>query len=134
MNAKPWQLALIIIGLLGGSALVVYNLFFANAGPSLADTMKVIDVNTGELFEVDLAGKGYVMPGKNPNSKKRTLLAIVKDEQDGTWFIPGRYLPSLDQVDGEVTAVDPQTGEVKAPVGEFKRIAHPTQWDETLKR
>jgi len=122
-----------VVGLVCGTGLIIYNIFFVNRGPRLADSMTVVDVTTGEFFQVDLAGKGYVMPGKNPTTRKRALIAIVKDES-GNWSVPGRFMGSFNEVDGEVTAVDRATGQLKGEVGEIKALAHPTTWDETFKR
>ncbi|MBL4592098.1 MAG: hypothetical protein JKY96_09085, partial [Phycisphaerales bacterium] len=56
--------------------------------------------------------KGYY-PEKSPDTSKRVLMPVVKDE-NGKWFISGHSLPALEDIDGEPTAViNTSTGEIR---------------------
>lgn len=126
MQTKPWQIAIIVIGLLVGGGLTFYNLFFAGE-VRLASSLTLIDVNTGEVFRVSIADKGYVMPGRHPVTRKRTLLSINQNK-DGSWEVPPHLLSDLDAVEVEVKVVDKETGRVTVPVGTPKTMTHPSKW------
>lgn len=83
-GVKPWQLAVIIIGLVGGLALAGWQLF---GGRKLhtPDTLVLMDVSTGQRYIADVTGhKSIFIPEKNPDTQEYTLLPIVKGE-DGKW-------------------------------------------------
>ena len=97
MDAKPWQIAVIVVGLLGGCALLGWNLF---GGKSIGtqDEVLLMDVITGDRFIADTSGRrGVLIPARNPDTQKFTLLPIVKDEK-GQWRVD-----RLDQLPHEIT-------------------------------
>ena len=114
-GAKPWQIALIVIGLLAGVVGLVFAL--GSMGPvETASRITLVDVYTGELFEADAAGRTVMIPELNPDTGEATLFPITKDEETGEWRIAGRYFdafrretrgkdtPSVDQSSGLVEA------------------------------
>ena len=113
-GVKPWQIAIIIIGLVGGLGLLGWNIF---GGERIhkADSVVMVDVNTGELFEFSVKGrKGVMVPAKHPETGERTLLPVVKSE-DGKWVVSSNHMFELNRYESEErSSIDSQgrvTGE-----------------------
>lgn len=127
MNFKPWQLAVIVLGLLVGVGSLVYNLAFSG-DVDLENRIRMVDVETGELFEFTMsANRTIIVPARRTETKKIALMRIIKDEA-GQWHVPDRdlaLLPGLDK-DVPVKAIDPETGKVLVPVGSFRSYTPPT--------
>lgn len=121
MNAKPWQIALIVIGLAVG---IGSGLWFAFAGDavSLERRYFLIDVETGDIYEVDSSKYRLVLPAMHPETGRVCLVGVHKDE-NGTWEVPPRDLSSIGQLEKgvQVKAVDPKTGELVNPASTPKR-------------
>jgi len=118
---KPWQLAIIIIGLVGGIGLVGWNLF---GGEKIqqADSVVMVDVNSGELFQFSVKGsKSVLIPARHPDTGERTLLPVDKGE-DGGWVVAARYMHVMSRYKPEErTSIDAQ-GRVKGDSGKIKRV------------
>ncbi len=81
---KPWQLAIIVIGLVGGIGLVGWNLL-SQRSLNTPDQLILMDVTTGQRYIADVSGrKAIFIPEKNPETLEYTLLPIVKGD-DGKW-------------------------------------------------
>ncbi len=120
MKVKPWQIGVIVIGLLGGVGLIVW--WIATAGPvRLAHSYTLIDVTTGEIYEVDSTRYHLILPARRPDTGKIALVGVSKDEE-GNWFVSPRDRGSIKELDPdvEVKAVDAQTGEVLIKSGAVK--------------
>ena len=104
-NIKPWQIILFIvaIGVLGFS---VWKFGFGDSlEGQMANAMIMIDVETGQLYEVDIRGKrGVLIPARNPETRDISLLPVF--EQDGEWFIYERYRDALDQLEVPLEAIE----------------------------
>jgi len=111
---KPWQLAIIIIGLVGGIGLVVWNVMGKDQ-IRRPDSILLMDVVTGDRFVADVSGrKSVFIPEKNPETGKYTLVIIHK-EDDGSW-----------SARGVETVQDIPLEDFKAISGEKHTIAHPS--------
>jgi len=121
-NAKPWQIILIVAGLLA-SGFVVWRVAFSG-GPNLPNSVTLVDVDTGSLFVVGMGGRNKpYFPAAHPDTGRKTLLPVVKGE-DGTWRITGHSLPGLEYVDGEAPAVvDRSTGAVNVTSESKRRLS-----------
>jgi len=110
-KAKPWQIAVVVIGLLAGAGMVVMSIFNSDA-PRLANSLTVVDIETGDLFEIGV-GKGMIsFPIKNPNNGKVSLMPVYKGE-GGHWFVASRYLGDIGTLDGiKPDAIDASSGKV----------------------
>ncbi len=85
-GVKPWQLAVIVLGLLGGTGLLVWN---ATGEKRLrkVDELVLMDVVTGDRFVADVRGRrAVILPAKHPETMEYTLLPIAQDD-DGKWRI-----------------------------------------------
>jgi|TARA_R110000782_G_scaffold57258_30_gene119869 hypothetical protein len=120
-NVKPWQIILFVAAI-GVLAFSVWKFGFTG-GPDLPDSVLLVDVKTGDLFELDIGGrKAAYYPEKHPDTGERTLMPVVK-EDDGSWKIGGRMLPALQDVPGETPAVtDPSSGTVSVNDSRPRRI------------
>jgi len=117
-GVKPWQLAVIVIGLLVGGGLIAWQ-GFASDEVRLADSILLVDVTTGEIFEAPLPrGRTVGFPAKNPKTGKETLLPA--SQLDGKWFVGSRYrefVKGIASSAGVAAASDAATFEVKNAVG-----------------
>lgn len=120
-DLKPWQIVVIIaaviaVGFTGWRLLT-------RSGPKLPNSVMLVDVKTGALFELDISGRraGYY-PAPHPDTKEYTLMPVFQAE-DGSWRISGHSLPALQDVRGETPAVtDPSTGRVTVQNGRPRRL------------
>lgn len=121
MKAKPWQIALIVIGLAVGLGSVVW---FAASGDTvrLSQQYYLIDVESGELFDVDSSKYKLMLPARHPDTGRITLVGVSKDE-DGSWYVPRRQLGLLRQLEAgvEVKAIDSDSGELRSTPGKPRR-------------
>ncbi len=117
-GVKPWQLAVIVIGLLVGGGLIAWQ-GLTSKEVSLADSIMLVDVTTGEIFQAPLpTGRTVGFPAKNPKTGKETLLPAT--QVDGKWFVGSRYrefVKDIVQGAGASSAADPSSFEVKSPSG-----------------
>jgi hypothetical protein len=120
MQAKRWQIVLIVIGLAGGGALLAYH---AMSGPELALPHRVylVDVATGQAYVADTSERTLTVPTANPETGKVSLIPVF-EEEDGTWRASTRYLSALGQMEAENKVVDPETGALAAPPGRFRKL------------
>lgn len=100
MNAKPWQIAVIVIGLLGGSVLFAWNMF-GGERIHTKDEVLLMDVISGDRFIADVSGRrGVLIPARNPDTRRFTLLPLVRDD-NGQWRVD-----RLDQLSPEIKPED----------------------------
>lgn len=120
-DAKPWQIVLIVVAVVG-LGFSVWKFGF-NKGPELPNSVMLVDVKTGNLFELQLSGrKAAIYPEKHPETGEHTLMPVRKQD-DGTWQIISRMLPALQDVQGGTPAVtDPRSGTVSITDGRPRRI------------
>jgi hypothetical protein len=107
---KPKHYILLVAAVIA----LVAGVYFSMGGPEpvLTRSVVLVDVSTGQLFEFSTKDYSVVLPGKNPDTGKISLLPVRKDA-NGKWQISGRYLGELDRLDEKPTAVkDRKTGEV----------------------
>jgi hypothetical protein len=125
MKVKPWQIAVIVIGLLVGLGSVVYQLL-APSGPDLPDSMLLIDVETGQLYRADISGKGVMLPARRPETGKIALLR-VRSEDGGKYYVADRDLGLLQYLDQgiEVKAIDVESGDVLVSSKDIKTYEEP---------
>ncbi|MEO1534690.1 MAG: hypothetical protein AAFS11_03900 [Planctomycetota bacterium] len=114
-GAKPWQIALIVIGLLAGIIGVVFAMRGMGPVETAAD-VTLVDVYTGELFEANTSGRSVMIPMLNPDTGEASLFPVAKDEETGEWHIAGRYLSAFRmRTEGKETPpVDKSSGLVEA--------------------
>ncbi|MEO1583106.1 MAG: hypothetical protein AAFR96_00885 [Planctomycetota bacterium] len=121
-GAKPWQIALVVIGLLAGGVGVAFAI--SSMGPvETKSSVFVADVVSGELFSADTAGKTVLIPMTNPETGENTLYPVIQDEESGEWTIAPRYINAFRNrtEDGETPVVDRSTGAV-AVTGSAKSL------------
>lgn len=111
-DLKPWHIGLFV----AAAAVMVGSFWFTlsdDSGADLADAIIMVDVSTGDLYRFSLTDRGVVIPARNPDTDKRALLPIQKEE-DGKWRLLERYRGSINSLEVQPTAVvDTESGEVK---------------------
>lgn len=121
MKSKPWQLVVIVLGLLVGAVSIGWALTQGDA-VDLPHRLTVVDVESGQLYDVDTSRVSMMVPGPHPETGKFTLIPCYKDETSGKWMVSSRDARSLRDLDKsiKVTAVDLSSGEFlvepKAPI------------------
>jgi hypothetical protein len=112
-GVKPWQIGVIVVGLLVGTASAVYS--FTRAGNVTLPHRSVwVDVETGDLFDVDTSRSPLLAPAMHPVTRRYSLLRTTKSDS-GAVRIADRHMSILDELDKAVKpeAVNLETGEVK---------------------
>ncbi|MEM8758200.1 MAG: hypothetical protein AAGF47_10525 [Planctomycetota bacterium] len=119
-GAKPWQIALIVLGVLGGVAGIVFAMS-SGSGPKMANSMVLVDVETGQLYRVNVNNRSVITPKEHPETGRRTLHRVI--EEDGEYRISGRRLGGLrdDELVNE-DAIDLSSGRILVDLGDPKRI------------
>lgn len=116
MGAKPWQIGVIVVGLLVGCVSVAWAVF---GKPDVNVNMIIhcIDVETGDIYRIDAEKNPLILPARHPTNNRVTLIRLGKDEK-GTWHVTGRDMQTLDMLekDAKNIAVDENTGDIKTPV------------------
>ncbi len=109
-GAKPWQIVLIVVGLLAGAVGVVFALS-SSGPPKTADQLLLVDVETGDLYRIRTANRTLVMPMKRPGTDSRVLFPVEQPEEGG-YRISSRYMDTFLARTNETPPVDRDTGEV----------------------
>ncbi len=109
-GAKPWQIAAIVLGLLGGAALITLNAL-SGEKPVLVNELFLVDVETGQVFRS--AEDTTLIPATNPATGKSTLYPVAKVE--GSWVISSRYIEDIRRGQKDIKTFDPSTGKVTTP-------------------
>ncbi|HYF15011.1 MAG TPA: hypothetical protein VD971_08075 [Phycisphaerales bacterium] len=113
-EARPWQVAVVVVGLLVLIGSVVYQCTASN-DVSLADSVIMVDVSTGELIESRYPKNRPVsFPAEHPETKSKTLMPAVQDPETGRWMVEGRYVSYLKNLGSLGGLEDPESGLVKA--------------------
>lgn len=120
-DVKPWHAVVIVLGLLGlglGGFVTMRN-----SGPvvSLAKTMVVADVVTGDLYEIPIP-HGIGIPAKNPKTGTATLFPVVQSPE-GAWVIPARYRSCVLPDPKPLAVKDMKSGEVAVVSGSPSKIS-----------
>jgi len=85
--------------------------FFSGDAPKTPNTVMLLDVQTGELFEAPT--RRLMLPAKNPDSGARVLFPVTEGE-DGLWQIGGHYLSGVEYTDySKEIVLSLQTGAVR---------------------
>lgn len=109
-GAKPWQIAVIVIGV-GTLLFMVTRTLLKGDGVDLVNDMTLVDVETGDLFSVYRPDNRSVpAPAMNPDTGTRTLFIVFKDAEG--WKVPQ---PINSMLTKDMKAVqDPRTGLINA--------------------
>ena len=113
-GVKPWQIVILVLGVVGAA----FSIFYSTRGDGqveLASSVTLVDINTGELFEVPLdSGRAVMPPVKNPKTGLDSLFPVDSDGAGG-WKLNERYLGSLDKMTTVKpdAMVDRKTGQMK---------------------
>lgn len=119
---KPWHIVLFVVAV-GG---LIAGIFMSSSGntPDMAKRILMVDLASGELFEVDTSDKGVILPARNPDTNRATLMPAQK-EPDGTWRVhPMYYRKELrTEMEGPLDAlVNVETGQVKVTSESTRKI------------
>ena len=117
---KPWQIVLFAAAALA-IVYIGYKTIRGN-GIDIAHDIVVVDVISGEVYEIDTNGRGIVLPTKNPQTGERTMFPVYKDEE-GQWVLDGRGLSAIRSRDLKVgDFLNPETGIVEINFAQRERV------------
>lgn len=108
MQAKPVQIAIIVIGLIVGVTGIVLAL--RGNSVNLAGRMVFVDVASGDLFAVSTKGRSVLIPYQHPETKLPTLLPAIKNDDDNAWYLKGRYMGALKDMESITDLLDRKSG------------------------
>jgi hypothetical protein len=92
-EVKPWQIAVIVVGLIVMVGGVAYSCR-SSERVDFATSIIMVDVTTGELIASPLpANKTVQFPAVNPGTKFATFYPA--EQKDGQWFVSSMYLPHV---------------------------------------
>lgn len=111
MQAKPVQIAVIVIGLLVGVVGIVLAISGGNK-VDLADRMVFVDVISGEFYSVKDQGRSLLIPYRNPESQERTLFPVEQNETSGNWNLKSRYMIALEDHESLHQSIDRESGAI----------------------
>jgi hypothetical protein len=122
-KVKPWQIVVMSLALVALGASAYFSFGSSPSLPTLIDTITMVDVTSGQLYNFSLGGKrGVSIPETNPDTGKRTLVPVDKDET-GSWVVGPRDRQVLGQFSSESKlVVDKATGKVQAAPGDPKHV------------
>lgn len=90
---KPWQIGVIALAVVAAGVSLVLSIL-RDDSPRMTHRVLLVDVQTGDLFEINTARFQAVLPEINPETGSATLLPVGQ-EPDGKYRIEARYLDSL---------------------------------------
>lgn len=112
-GVKPWQIVVLVAGVLA-LAVSLYLSFHGRDEVEFADSMMMVDLETGQLIEAPLPkGRAVLPPAKNPATQRKSFFPV--QSKDGKWFVNSLYVRYVKDFvpHPENVLVDPATGEVK---------------------
>lgn len=110
---RPWHIVLLAVSVIALGVSVYFTMGNSD-GVELADSIVLVDLESGELLRVDLPkNRAIFTPAVNKVTKKRSLFPVA--EKDGKWYVSKRYVGSVKEFvpNPEAVLVDAKTGEVK---------------------
>ena len=123
-SVKPWQIVVMVLAFGAVIASVFYSCSGGSDAVSQADTVRMVDVESGELYQAPFPDRAPVtFPAKSPASGNQTLFP-VRDAGDGKWALDTRYLPKIKAVKGlkQGLIVDQRTGEIAPASADIKKV------------
>lgn len=124
MSAKPWQIAVIVLGVAGLGVSLLFQMRKSASGVKLAEAIYAADLSTGELFEAPIpSGRGMTWPAANPSTKELVVYPVV--QRDGRWVVIERYRPAGDELaalKGKMGATNPNSFEVTPRTPQPSRV------------
>lgn len=122
---KAWQGIVVGLALLMLAGSLYFTFGRGEGEVKLANSVTMVDVTTGDLFEYSVSGRrGVMVPEKHPDSGKLVLFPVEREESPppGRWVIGSRARGVLGDSEEEPTAVNRQTGEVTVSGNRLRRI------------
>ncbi len=87
-DAKPWQIALIVLGVIA-AGFAIWKVSTSNK-ISQSDRLLSVCVVTGEVFEIRLgSARGLMYPARHPQTGERTLFPVSRD--GSSWVVDQNF-------------------------------------------
>jgi hypothetical protein len=121
MKAKPWQIVVMVVALVAVG--VSAALMLSRSGPKIPSTVMLVDVSTGQLYEVNIKRYRLGLPAQDPEQKEYRLFAVRKTDEG--WEVTGNGLGLLHTMKIDTGAVDTATGRVLKPSKDVREYVPP---------
>lgn len=121
MKAKPWQIVVIALAFIAVGASTAYML--TSSGPNVPSKIMLVDVSTGQLYEVNLRKHRVVLPARDPDQKQYRLFPIKKSASG--WTLTESGMAMIRGTDVDVKAVNLSTGEVTQASSDVRQYVPP---------
>lgn len=109
---KRWRWCAVGLAIVALSA-IVWRAGSGRGRVPMADTVLMVDVRSGQLFEMSVGRTGLMVPERHPQTGALGLFPVERDDS-GAFVIPARMREGLAMVEGGGGAiVDRRTGVVK---------------------
>lgn len=127
---KPWQVVVFVLAV-GALGFAAWS-FLSAKRPHLTDRVLVVDVQTGDLFEMNTGGRHTaIFPELNPETAMYSLVPVEQGE-DGRFVLPLKSARMLGTMEVKPDAVDLASNEVAVTSASPKRTLKPGMLKEDL--
>lgn len=122
MATKPWQVIVIVVGLLVGGGLILWNTFSGDR-LDIEYSMTLIDAETGVVYSIpDYRDAGLILPAGRPGAQSEiALIQISKDEQTGAWRVSESGKRMIGALNVPIKAFDRDSGVLTAQPASFQK-------------
>jgi hypothetical protein len=121
MKAKPWQIVVIALAFVAVGASAAYML--TSSGPDIPSRITLVDVTTGQLYEVNLKKYRVVLPARDPEQKQMRLFPVKKS--GAGWVLTDTGMGMIRGTDLDTKAVNLSTGEVTNASADVRQYVPP---------
>lgn len=121
MQAKPWQVVVIALSIV---ATGIATACMWPSGPDIPTRLKLINIASGQVYEVDLAAHRVALPARDPETGEY-LLVPIRQHDTGEWFLTETAMGMVDPLKLNTAAVNLKTGAVRSPITAIKHYRPP---------
>lgn len=121
MKVKPWQLIVIVLGLLVGGGLILYTA--ATGGePGINYSMTLIDAETGDAYSIaDYRETPVILPAPRPGTTDKYALIQIEKDDAGKWQIGDGARRMFGAINVPIQAFDRESGDLLKQPGSPKK-------------
>lgn len=121
MNVKPWQMIVIVLGLLIGGGLIIYT-FATGSSDGLTYSMTLIDAETGDTYTIaDYRDTPVILPAARPGTTDKYALIQIEKDDKGKWQVGDGAKRMFGAINVPIQAFDRDSGALVKQPGSTKK-------------